>query len=95
MPRGLDPSDMSEVIGGATVAPLLKAMVKAIRRAESLSPGFDDGVRAQAVLDAVVEAAATRSGGGGWVKAVARRLTQRGFTAPYALPSLLSLVISS
>jgi predicted dehydrogenase len=62
--KGLDPGDMSEVIGGATIRPLVKAMARAIRRGEPVSPSFADGVRAQAVLDAVVEAAASRA----WVE---------------------------
>lgn len=64
LPKGLDPGDMSEVIAGATIAPLVKAMVRGIRSGEPVSPSFEDGMRAQAVLDAVVEAARSRS----WVE---------------------------
>ena len=64
LPKGLDPGDTSEVIAGVTIAPLIKAMARAIRRGEPTSPSFEDGMRAQAVLDAVVEAARSRS----WVE---------------------------
>jgi predicted dehydrogenase len=55
---------MSEVIAGATIAPLIKAMARGIRSGEPVSPSFEDGMLAQAVLDAVVEAARSRS----WVE---------------------------
>lgn len=64
LPKGLDPGDISEVIGGATIAPLIKAMARAIRRGEPVRPSFEDGLRAQAVLDAVIEAARS----GTWVE---------------------------
>jgi len=64
LPKGLNPDDAMEVIGGATIAPLIKAMVRAIRSGEPVSPSFEDGMRAQAVLDAVVEAARS----GSWVE---------------------------
>lgn len=64
LPRGLDPGDISEVISGATIAPLIKAVARGIRSGEPVSPSFEDGMRAQAVLDAIVEAAGSRS----WVE---------------------------
>lgn len=61
LPKGLDSTDRLDIIGGVTIAPLIKAMARAIRSGKPVSPSFEDGMRAQAVLDAVVEAATSRS----------------------------------
>jgi predicted dehydrogenase len=45
-----------EIIGKATIAPLVARFLEAIRSGATSSPSFRDGVRAQAVLDAVGEA---------------------------------------
>jgi predicted dehydrogenase len=37
------------------VAPLVKRLLAAIRKGESANPSFEDGLRAQVVLDAVLE----------------------------------------
>lgn len=55
--------DAMEVIGKATIAPLAAELVQAIRTGRPASPSFEDGVRAQGVLDAVLEST-TR---GGWI----------------------------
>jgi len=56
--------DQMEVIGKATIGPLVARFVDAIRTGAPPSPSFRDGVRAQAVLDAVLAATAR----GGWVE---------------------------
>jgi len=56
-------TDVSDIIGKATIAPLVALFLEGIRTGVTPSPSFDDGVRAQAVLDAVGESAAR----GGWV----------------------------
>lgn len=48
--------------GKATVAPLVARLLEGIRTGTSPSPAFEDGLRAQAVLDAVLRA--QREGGG-------------------------------
>ncbi len=63
VPRSAGEGDQLEVVGKATVAPLVKRFLAGIRKREKPSPSFDDGMRAQAVLDAVVESASR----GGWV----------------------------
>jgi predicted dehydrogenase len=60
LPRAAGEGDPLEVTGKATIAPLLKRFVTGIRKGESPSPSFEDGARAQAVLDAV--RASTASG---------------------------------
>ena len=45
--------DPIEVTGKATIGPLVKRFLAGIRKGESPSPSFEDGVRAQEVLDAV------------------------------------------
>jgi predicted dehydrogenase len=52
-----------EVVGKTTIAPLVKRFLAAARAGEPASPSFHDGVRAQAVLDAVLESQARP----GWV----------------------------
>ena len=61
--RAAGEGDAMEVVGKATIAPLVKRMLAAIRAGEPASPSFEDGLRAQAVLDAVLES--ERSAG--WV----------------------------
>jgi predicted dehydrogenase len=48
-----------EVVGKGTIAPLVKRMLDAVRKGEPASPSFEDGIRAQAVLDAVLESERT------------------------------------
>ena len=55
LPRSAGEGDPVEVLGKATIAPLARRLVKAIRRRESPAPSFEDGLRAQAVLDAVAQ----------------------------------------
>jgi len=51
------------VIGKATIAPLVKRFLGAVRKGVSPSPSFEDGLRAQHVLDAILESQRT----GAWV----------------------------
>jgi predicted dehydrogenase len=53
-----------DVIGKVTIAPLVARFLDAIRTGGAAEPSFRDGVRAQAVLDAVLEA----SERGDWVE---------------------------
>jgi len=53
--------DQLEIIGKVLIAPLVARMLEGIRTGTTPSPSLEDGVRAQAVLDAVVEAS-SRSG---------------------------------
>ena len=48
-----------EVVGKTTIAPLVKRFLAAVRRGRSESPSFEDGMRAQAALDAVLESIAS------------------------------------
>lgn len=61
LPRSAGEGDPMEVTGKALVAPLVKHFLAAIRREEPSLPSFEDGMRAQAVLDAIVESAARRA----------------------------------
>lgn len=54
-------SDASDIIGKVTIAPLVARLLEGIRTGVTPSPSFDDGVRAQAVLDAVGESAIRRA----------------------------------
>jgi predicted dehydrogenase len=63
LPRAVGEGDPLEVTGKATIGPLVKRFVAAIRKGESLSPSFEDGARSQEVLDAVLESIAS----GNWV----------------------------
>ena len=59
-PRGPQPAvegDMLEQIGRGTIAPLVDVLLDGIRTGQSPSPSFEDGLRAQVVLDAAVAAA--------------------------------------
>ena len=60
-PGGTD--DPMEVMGSTIMAPLAAHFLEAIRAGSTPSPSFADGLRAQAVLDAVAESAAR----GAWV----------------------------
>lgn len=62
--RSAGEGDQIEVTGKATIGPLVKRFLAAIRRGEAASPSFEDGLRAQAVLDAVLESASQRA----WVE---------------------------
>jgi predicted dehydrogenase len=59
VPRSVGEGDPMEVVGKATIAPLVKRMLAAIRKGEPASPSFEDGLRAQTVLDAVLESERT------------------------------------
>ena len=50
--------DQIDMIGKATIAPLVAHMLECIRTGATPSPSFEDGMRAQAVLDAITESAA-------------------------------------
>jgi predicted dehydrogenase len=63
LPRSAGQGDQLEVTGKAMIAPLVKRFLAGIRKGEHPSPSFEDGMRAQAVLDAVVESASR----GAWV----------------------------
>ncbi|MFQ5828147.1 MAG: Gfo/Idh/MocA family protein [Candidatus Methylomirabilia bacterium] len=63
LPRAAGEGDPLEVIGKATIGPLVKRFLTAIRTGERPSPSIEDGMQAQAVLDAV-RGSASR---GGWV----------------------------
>jgi len=60
--RSAGEGDQMEVIGKATIAPLVKRLLDGIKREESPSPSLEDGVRAQLVLDAVLRSLTE----GGW-----------------------------
>ena len=51
VPRSAGDGDAMEAVGKATIAPLVKRLLAAIRKGESGSPSFEDGMRAQAVLE--------------------------------------------
>jgi predicted dehydrogenase len=53
LPRSAAVGDALEVLGKATVMPLVRRMLAAIRKGETASPSLEDGYRAQLVLDAV------------------------------------------
>jgi predicted dehydrogenase len=62
--RSAGAGDQMEVIGKATIGPLVARFLDAIRTRTPAAPSFRDGVRAQAVLDAVLAATVC----GGWVE---------------------------
>jgi predicted dehydrogenase len=62
LPRSAGEGDQMEVVGKATIAPLVKRFLDGIRKGESPSPTLEDGVRAQLVLDAVLRSLQD----GGW-----------------------------
>jgi predicted dehydrogenase len=56
-----DDTDPLDIVGRATIAPLVARFLESIRTGATTSPSFADGVRAQMVLDAVLESAARRA----------------------------------
>jgi predicted dehydrogenase len=62
--NGVGDGDQMEILGKATIGPLVGRFLDAIRTGTPAEPSFFDGVRAQAVLDAVLAATV----GGGWVE---------------------------
>jgi predicted dehydrogenase len=64
LPRSAGEGDQLEIIGKALITPLVKRFLKATSKGQSPSPSFEDGLRAQAVLDAVLKAERD----GGWVR---------------------------
>ena len=60
----VEAGDMLEAVGRLSVAPLVRALVEGIRTRTTPSPSFEDGLRAQIVLEAVAEAGRS----GGWVE---------------------------
>lgn len=64
LPRSAGEGDQMEVMGKALIAPLVKRFLAAMRREEPSLPSLEDGMRAQAILDAVVESAARHA----WVE---------------------------
>jgi len=72
LPRTTGEGDQLEVTGKATIGPLVKRFLAAIRKGTDVSPSFEDGVRAQEVLDAVLESLAT----GGWARVPAPGLAR-------------------
>jgi predicted dehydrogenase len=59
LPKSAGEGDPLEVTGKTTIAPLVKRFLAATRKGDSPSPSFDDGMRAQVVLDAVLESIAS------------------------------------
>lgn len=59
-PRSAGQGDPMEVMGNTLLAALVKRFLAAIRRGEPGVPGFEDGMKAQAVLDAIAESADRR-----------------------------------
>lgn len=51
----------SDVMGKALIAPLVERMLHGIRTGQTPSPSLVDGLRAQTVLDAVLESSARRA----------------------------------
>jgi predicted dehydrogenase len=62
-PDSVGEGDPMEVIGKATIAPLVRRMLEGIRTGTTPAPSLADGLHAQAVLDAVSESLQR----GGWV----------------------------
>ena len=59
LPKSAGEGDAMEVVGKTTIARLVKRFLAAVRRGRSESPSFEDGMRAQVVLDAVLESIAS------------------------------------
>ena len=57
VPRSAGEGDQLEITGKATIALLVKRLLAGNRTGENPSPSYEDGMRAQAVLDAVLESA--------------------------------------
>jgi predicted dehydrogenase len=54
-PASAGEGDQSDVMGKALIAPLVERMLHGIRTGQPVSPSLADGLRSQAVLDAVLE----------------------------------------
>jgi predicted dehydrogenase len=63
----VDGGDQMDVLGKATIGPLVARMLAAMRDAGTPTPSLIDGLRAQAVLDAVVDSVARHA----WVDVAA------------------------
>lgn len=63
----LSDTDQLDIVGRATLAPLAGRMLRAIDTGEAAEPSLEDGLRAQAVLDAVAQSLARRA----WVDVAA------------------------
>ena len=61
LPKSTGEGDQLEVTGKATIGPLVKRFLTAIKKGEQASPSLEDGLRAQEVLDAVLESLRTRA----------------------------------
>ena len=59
LPKSAGEGDAMEVVGKTTIAPLVKRFLAAAQKGRSESPSFEDGLRAQLVLDAVLESIAS------------------------------------
>jgi predicted dehydrogenase len=59
LPKSAGEGDPLEVTGKTTIGPVVKRFLAGIRTKQSPSPSFEDGRRAQAVLDAVLESIAS------------------------------------
>jgi predicted dehydrogenase len=57
----IDGGDQMDVLGKATIGPLVARMLEAIERGGTASPSLADGLGAQVVLDAVLESIARRA----------------------------------
>jgi predicted dehydrogenase len=64
VPRSATDGDQLEVTGKTTIGPLVRRFLAAIDKGEGASPSFEDGLRAQEVLDAVLESISS----GGWAR---------------------------
>jgi predicted dehydrogenase len=62
--EGIEATDPMDVLGRATIAPLVERFLGAIRDGRPASPSFEDGLAAQAVVDAVGASSAR----GEWVQ---------------------------
>ena len=60
-PPSVDGGDQMDVLGKATIAPLVARMLEAIRDGRPASPSLADGLAAQVVLDAVLDSVARRA----------------------------------
>jgi hypothetical protein len=53
--------DQMDVLGKATIGPLVERLLGAIERNAAATPSLADGLRAQVVLDAVADSASRRA----------------------------------
>jgi predicted dehydrogenase len=61
LPRGATGDESFDTVGSATIAPLVRELVRCVATGQPPSPSFEDGLRAQLVLEAIQRSAATRS----------------------------------